>query len=88
MVERVSWLSAIQYEILSFYADHDILISPRDLSENIGYDSNYTGRAMRELRDGDVLNQEGQLYSLSDIGRGFLAGEVDPGKIEDRDPTD
>jgi len=78
MVERVEWMSPIHYEILAFFDSHDIEISPRDLSKNIDYDRRYTGRACKALLAAEILRQDGQTYRLTDRGRAFLAGEVDP----------
>jgi predicted transcriptional regulator len=86
MVERVEWMSPIHYEILKFFDSHDIWISPRDLGKNIDYDRTYTGRACKTLLDAEILEQDGQTYRLTDRGRAFLAGEVDPDDLPD--PTE
>ncbi|SEP25286.1 hypothetical protein SAMN04487948_12716 [Halogranum amylolyticum] len=83
MVERVSWMSPIDYEILLFFETHDILVSPKVLSVNIGYDRQYTSKRCRVLMDAGILEKdESELYGLSDSGRAFLAGELDAEVLE------
>ncbi|OYR80865.1 phage repressor protein [Halorubrum ezzemoulense] len=83
MVERVSWFSPIDYEILEFFEDHDILASPKVIGVNIDYDRQYTSKRCRVLLDEGLLDQaQSGIYKLSDRGRSFLAGEVDPDTLE------
>jgi len=81
MVERVSWMSPIHYEILEFFENHDIWISARPLAENIGYDRNYTSRECGTLVEQGILEKKDTIYSLSDRGRAFLAGEIDADEL-------
>jgi len=83
MVERVRWMSPIDYEILLFFESHDILVSPKVLGANIDYDRQYTSKRCRKLTEEGILtqNEEG-LYGLSQTGRKFLAGEVDAEDLE------
>jgi predicted transcriptional regulator len=84
MVERVSWFSPIDYEILMFFEDHDILASPKVICENIDYDRQYTSKRCRFLADNDLLRKdESGLYELSQRGRKFLKGELDAEDLED-----
>lgn len=84
MVERVSWMSPIDYEILSFFEDHDILASPQVIAANIDYDRNYTGKRCRNFKKYELLERdENGLYELSEKGRAFLAGELDASELED-----
>lgn len=87
MVERISWFAKIDYPLLGFVEDHDILISPKVLAANIGYDRSYTGKRLRALRDAGLFEQHNNgLYELSDLGRQFLAGELSDEEIETLDP--
>lgn len=46
------------------------------------------GRRLRTLRDSELIEQqENDLYSLSDLGREFLAGELSQDEIEAFDPA-
>ena len=84
MVERVSWLSPVDYEVLGFFESHDIVTSPKVLAANIDYDRQYVSKRCQALLSSGLLVQpENGLYELSDLGRDFLAGEVEPEVIED-----
>lgn len=83
MVERVSWFSPIDYEILSFFQTHDILVSPKVLSENIEYDRQYTSKRCRELEKANILCKKNSgLYRLSDTGKRFLSGDLSAENFE------
>jgi len=84
MVERVAWMSPIDYHILEFYNEHDIEASPKVVAENIGYERVYTGKRLKELTEAGLLVQEENgLYHLTERGRTFLAGDLDAGDLED-----
>lgn len=82
MVERVEWMSPIQYEMRGFFESHDIC-SPRDLAENIEYDRGYTGKECRSLKRAGILDSKNQLYRLTDRGRASLAGDFNPDDLDD-----
>lgn len=82
MVERVSWFSPVHYEILEFFENHDIWISARGIAKNIGYDRNYVSRECPTLVENGLLQKEGTIYSLTDKGRAFLAGDLDTDDLE------
>jgi len=84
MVERVRWMSPIDYEILLFFEKHDISVSPKVLGANIDYDRQYTSKRCRRLLDEGILQKdENGLYRLSEKGRQFLAGDLDAEELED-----
>ncbi|WP_200820873.1 MarR family transcriptional regulator [Halobellus limi] len=76
MVERISWFSPVDYEIFLFLEDHDILISPKMLAENIEYDRQYVYKRLRVLTEAGLLESDDGIYELTDLGRDFLAGDV------------
>ncbi len=84
MVERVEWLSPIDYEILQFYEEHDILASAKVVSANIDYSRNYANRRFSTLRKADLLrkDEETGLFGLTDDARAFLAGDLDADDLE------
>ncbi|WP_336024549.1 MarR family transcriptional regulator [Halobellus salinisoli] len=77
MVERISWFSPVDYEIFLFLETHDILVSPKILAENIGYDRQYVYKRLRVLTEAELLESNDGIYELTDLGRKFLAGDVD-----------
>ena len=83
MVERVSWMSPIDYFILEFYDEYDIQASPKVVAENIDYDRQYTGKRMKVLESEGLLEQgENDLYQLTSRGREFLSGDLDADDLE------
>ncbi|WP_128479002.1 MarR family transcriptional regulator [Halorussus pelagicus] len=85
MVERVPWMSPIDYEILEFYDHHDILLTPKVIAVNIDYDRQYTSKRCRALAEAGLLQQiDKGLYKLSNKGRQFLAGDLDVSKLENK----
>lgn len=78
MVERVPWMSPIDYAILEFFEEHDIRATPKVIALNIGYDRQYTAKRLKKLSKAELLvKSEGGVYELSGTGRTFLAGELD-----------
>lgn len=88
MVERVEWMSPVHYEILKFFDKHDIWISARGLSKNIDYHRSYVSDECKTLVKAGVLRKDGTIYSLSDKGRLFLAGDLDADDLEPNEPAD
>ncbi|RDZ43428.1 phage repressor protein [Haloferax sp. Atlit-19N] len=82
MVERVSWFSPVDYEILLFFEEHDIGVSPKIMAFNIDYDRQYVYKRLRSLVDAGLLASEEGVYQLTDFGRDFLAGRVDADDVE------
>jgi len=84
MVERVAWMSPIDYHILEFYDEYDIEASPKVVAENIGYERVYTGKRLKTLTaSGLLVQEENGLYQLTDRGRAFLAGDLDAADLDE-----
>ncbi|ELY45595.1 MarR family transcriptional regulator [Natronorubrum sulfidifaciens] len=83
MVERVPWMAPVDYEIMLFFDDHPILVSPKVLSVNIEYDRQYVSRRCSALVDAGLLDSvDTGLYQLTDTGRAYLEGELDVSELE------
>lgn len=82
MVFRVSWFTPADYAILRFYDEHDISISAKGLARNIDYSRQYINRRLNALADAGLLVRDDELYALSDRGRTFLTGDLDPADVE------
>lgn len=73
--------------MLSFFEEHDLLVSPKVVGANLGYHPGYIGRRLRALRDAGLLDQhDNGLYELSNLGREFLAGDLPVEDVEKLDP--
>lgn len=83
MVERVPWMAPVDYEILLFFDEHPIQISPKVLAANIDYDRQYVGKRCSTLADAELLESVGiGLYQLTETGHAYLEGELDVSELE------
>lgn len=83
MVERVSWMSPVDYEIMLFFDEHAIQVSPRVLAANIEYDRQYLSKRCRKLAEVGLLESvETGLYQLTEMGHSYLDGELDVSELE------
>lgn len=83
MVERISWFKPVDYEILMFFDAHDIIATAKVVSVNIGYDRQYVSKRLNALADAELLQNDDGVFSLTDFGREFLAGNIDASDLED-----
>lgn len=83
MVERVSWFKPVDYEILQFYEENDIMATGNVVSKNIGYDRQYVNKRLVKMADAGLFDHEDGFYFLSDYGHQFLVGKIDPRELED-----
>lgn len=81
MVERVSWFSPVDYEILLFFEEHDIAVTAKSIAANIDYHRQYVNKRMRTLEDAGLFSNENGIYELTDFGRDFLSGDVDESEL-------
>ncbi|MFH5802385.1 phage repressor protein [Haladaptatus sp. CMAA 1911] len=87
MVTHVSWFAKIDYPIFVFFDNYDIRATPKVVAGNIQYDRSYTGKRLRALRDAGLLIQDDEgFYTISDLGRDFLAGDLAKEELEALDP--
>lgn len=86
---RVSWMKPIDYELLEHMKLHDDVESgytttAHVLHLNVGKSKSYTGKRCRELRDRGLFESPGRAeYRLSELGRRFVDGDVDPSELDD-----
>ncbi|WP_255192418.1 MarR family transcriptional regulator [Natronobeatus ordinarius] len=83
MVERVPWMAPVDYEIMLFFDEHPILVSPKVLAVNIEYDRQYVSRRCSALTDAGLLESvDTGLYQLTEKGQTYLEGELDVSELE------
>lgn len=83
MVERIPWMAPVDYEIMLFFDEHPIKVSPKVLAVNIGYDRQYVSKRCGTLADAGLLESiDTGLYQLTETGRAYLEGELDVGVLE------
>ncbi|WP_394740146.1 MarR family transcriptional regulator [Natronococcus roseus] len=84
MVERVSWMSPVDYEIMLFFDEHPIQVSPKVLAANIEYDRQYLSKRCGRLVEAGLLESvDTGLYRLSESGEAYLDGELDGSALEE-----
>ena len=83
-MERVDWMSPIDYEILSFFESHNIIINPSSLAANIKYERGYVAdRCLLLIQSGILEQLYGPKYRLTDLGERFVEGEADASELVD-----
>jgi len=76
-------MAPVDYEIMLFFDEHAILVSPRVLAVNIGYDRQYVSKRCRKLSTAGLLTAvDTGLYQLTDTGDSYLKGELDVSDLE------
>ena len=69
-------------EYLSEMGNHQ----PAQIAEEFGFHRKYIGKRCRILaKNGFVENRGNGVYQITDLGRGYLSGEVDASKLDDDD---
>lgn len=59
-----------------------------ELGADMDYSDNYVNIRCRKLRDSGLLvNVGGGVYSITDDGRAFLAGDLDAGTLDEPDES-
>lgn len=87
-MKRVAWFSKSDYEIMAFFEEYNLEVSPKVLAANLDYHPSYMGRRLRALRDAGLLRQHNNgLYAPSDLGQEFLAGNLSGEEVEELDPS-
>lgn len=86
MRPRVSWMTQGDDAILEFLYEKDLAANPAVVAYNIDFSNGYVRRRMRKLLDEGLLNLENEekaMYSVTEFGRQYLAGELDRDDLED-----
>ncbi|MFC4246675.1 MarR family transcriptional regulator [Natribaculum luteum] len=83
MVERVPWMAPVDYEIMLFFDEHPILVSPKVLAADIEYDRHYVSKRCKILTEAGLLTKvETGLYELTETGQTYLEGDLDVSELE------
>ncbi|TYT61001.1 MarR family transcriptional regulator [Natrialba swarupiae] len=76
-------MAPVDYEILLFFDEHPIIVSPHVLAVNIDYDRQYVSKRCGALVGAGLLGSvDTGLYELSDQGNAFLEGKIDGQELE------
>lgn len=89
MWRQVEWMTAGDDLILTVLGtpfdalNRTLKLSPGCIAVNIDYNNDYVGTRCRKLVQSGLLEKDGQYYSITDKGKRYLAGELDPDDLED-----
>lgn len=82
------WMTMTDLVILEFLNDHDLELAPKPLYRNLnrhGHDVGYStirGRLPELAKRGLLAKDSDGYYQLTDLGREYLAGEVDAAELD------
>lgn len=77
-------MSPVDYEIMLFFQEHPIQVSPKVLAANIEYDRQYLSKRCGRLVEAGLLESvDTGLYQLSESGEAYLDGELDGSELEE-----
>ncbi|WP_440989149.1 ArsR family transcriptional regulator [Haloarchaeobius baliensis] len=65
---------------------HELVLNPRHISENIDWNHQTVREHVLALRNHGLIEHHDEskgIYRLSDLGRAYLAGEVDAEELEE-----
>ncbi|WP_226043549.1 MarR family transcriptional regulator [Natrinema sp. DC36] len=89
MRKHGEWMTQVDERILEYLSEngnhqpHAIADNLREIGVDLDYHSNSINRRCRELRDYRlIINVGGGVYSTTDLGEQFLAGDLDAGTLE------
>ena len=89
MRRHAEWMVALDERILEFldeFGNHqpaEIAAQLGDLGAGMDYHPKYVGQRCRQLTDAGLLLRHGRgVYSITDDGQAFLAGDLDAGALE------
>lgn len=69
--------------VLELLKDTEIRLTPFVVAENIDYDRQYVNRRMRILATNDLIENTGDgLYRITDLGRHYLADDLEKDDLE------
>ncbi len=85
---RVDWMTRADDAILEFLlndGNRPIVANPSTVEANVEYKISHVRRRLRALEEGDLVeyyDEDRGLYRITDLGRAYLAGELDADDLE------
>jgi len=80
--QRADWMNPVDDEIMEILDDTGAA-TPQLLADNTGKNNNYLGVRCRELEKyGLVMRPSRGVYTLTDLGERYLAGDLDASDLE------
>ncbi|WP_152422529.1 hypothetical protein [Natrinema pallidum] len=87
MYREVDWMKPSDYPLLQELAKYDGWHTPKSLSLNLPNTRNWLGQRCRKLEEHDLVERHDDEpgYRITDRGRAFLAGELEPADLQEPD---
>jgi predicted transcriptional regulator len=84
MHHEVEWMRPSDRPILEELADYGGWMTPKGLSLNLPYTSNWVGQRLRELVEYELVERQKDEpgYKITERGREFLAGDLDADDLD------
>jgi predicted transcriptional regulator len=88
MRKPAEWMTnSADDRILEFLADNKteepVGVAPTEIADAVGYGRQHIGRRCRALADqGLLLNLGRGSYRITELGEGYLSGDVDPDELD------
>ncbi len=85
---RVDWMTRADDSILEFLlnqGNHPIRATPAVIQANVDYQISHVRNRIRQLHEAGLVeyyDEDRGIYEISDLGRAYLAGELDAGELE------
>lgn len=89
MWRQVDWMTAGDDLILTVLGtpfdplNRTLKLSPGCIAINIDYNNDYVGTRCRKLVKAELLEKDGQYYTITEKGERYLAGELGRDDLED-----
>ncbi|TKX50075.1 winged helix-turn-helix transcriptional regulator [Halorubrum sp. ASP121] len=84
MRPRVDWMNQTDDRVLELLAESDLILTPAVIAKNLEYTRNWVSRRIGKLEDSGLVEPvDSGYYRITDLGRAYLAGDLDAGDLED-----
>lgn len=84
-----SWMTTVDRDVLTLLRNgdrQDLILTPSVIAANTDWQRQTIREHLLTLSDNDLVeyhDEQRALYRLSDLGEGYLTGDVDPARLED-----
>ena len=92
--ELPSWMTHVDRAILERLENEgndELVLAPRPISDNTDFARSTVRNHLIDLREGGLVeyyDEEDGIYQLTDLGRRWLAGELETEELESRAPPE
>ena len=83
MRPRVDWMNQTDDRILELLDESDLILTPAVMARNLDYTRNWVSRRVGKLESAGLVEPiDSGYYRISDLGRAYLAGDLDADELE------